>query len=152
MRHTAIFTNIHPMVTGHLGVQGVAPSSETWATLADYEKMQNVFFSASMNQDLSFNKTPWWFAYTLKFEKHCCKIPFLNLIRRKPYLFLFELSAIQLLRLNFSFHLFLIHSLALLKNTAHFHPLPVLKLGLFSQMFEYKKILMGLKRDMNYEI
>lgn len=87
MRHTAIFTNIHHMVTGHLGVQGVAPSSETWATLTDYEKMQNVFFSASMNQDLSFNKTPWWFAYTLKFEKHCCKIPFLNLIRRKPYLF-----------------------------------------------------------------
>lgn len=140
------------MVTDHLSVQGVAPGSEIWASLGDYERMQDVFFSASVNQDLSLNKTPWRFEHTLKFEKHCCKIPFLNLIRQKPYLFLFELSAIQLLRLNFSFHMFLVHFLALLKNIVHFHPLSVFKLGLFSQMFEYKKILMSLKRDINYEI
>lgn len=110
------------MVTDHLSVQGVAPGSEIRASLGDYERMQDVFFSASMNQDLSLNKTPWRFEHTLKFEKHCCKIPFLKLIRQKPYLFLFELSAIQLLRLNFSFHMFLVHFLALLKKYCPFPP------------------------------
>lgn len=102
-------------------------------------KNAECFVLCLQNQDLSLNKRPWRFEHTLKFEKHCCKIPFLNLIRQKPHFFLFELPAIQLWRLNFSFHMFIVHFLALFKNIAHFHPLPVLKLGLFSQMFEYKK-------------
>lgn len=64
-----------------------SPGSATLAPLGDYEKCRiSGPFSTPLNLDLRFNKILCWFEFTLKFEKHRCKTPFLNLIRQNQYL------------------------------------------------------------------